>query len=382
VADAPALLFYGDSVRSAALRHELPLAIMDPFLLGVIDGETHVMVTFLERDRVEEVAPDAILHDTRDLGFYELMESGMSREEMWLELTSRAAAAMRVKQALVHPEMPVIVADRLRADGIDLTPDPAAFEARRRAKSGPELEGIRRAQRAAEAGMAAAAELLRRSEPDGDQLRLDGEPLTAEAIRAALRDACAARGAPAPPEVMVTSGWDGFGHDAGSGPRPGGLPITVDLWPRDEESGCWADMTRTFVVGDVPDEVRELEGVVREGFEAARKAVRPGISGRELHGIVCDIFEDAGYRTQRTGPDPDDPNAGFQFGLGHGVGLEVHEAPSLGRLGHEPLVAGDVIAIEPGLYRTGLGEVRFEDLLLVTEDGSETLTEYPYELTP
>jgi Xaa-Pro aminopeptidase len=378
----PALLIYGDSIRNAGLRHELPLAIMDPFLLGVIDGTTHVMVNFLERDRVAGAAPDAVLHDTRDLGFYELIESEMSRDEMWLELTSRAAAAMGAREAIVDPDMPVIVADRLRADGIELIPDPAALEARRRVKSDAELAGIRRAQRAAEAGMAVAAELLRRSEPDGDQLRLDGEPLTAEAIRAALRDACAAHGAPAPPDVMVKSGSDGFGHDAGSGPRPARLPITIDLWPCDEESGCWADMTRTFVVGEVPDEVRELEGVVTEGFAAARDAVRPGISGRELHGIVCDVFEAAGHRTQRTGPDPDDPNSGFQFGLGHGVGLEVHEAPSLGRLGREPLVAGDVIAIEPGIFKTGLGEVRFEDLLLVTEDGSETLTRYPYELTP
>jgi Xaa-Pro aminopeptidase len=378
----PALLIYGDTLRSAALRHELPLAIMDPFLLGVIDGETHVMVSFLERDRVEQAAPEAILHDVRDLGFYELLDSGMSRDEVDLELTSRAAAAMGVREAIADPEMPVIVADRLRADGIELRPDPAALKARRRVKSGAELAGIRRAQRAAEAGMAAAAELLRRAEPDGDRLRVNGEPLTAEAIRASLREACAANGAPAPPTVMVTSGWDGFGHDAGSGPRPANLPITIDLWPQDEESGCWADMTRTFVVGEVPDEVRELEPIVREGFEAAREAVRPGITGRELHGIVCDVFEAAGHRTQRTGPDPDDPNSGFQFGLGHGVGLEVHEAPGLGRLGRDPLVVGDVIAIEPGLYRTGLGEVRFEDLLLVTEDGSETLTEYPYELTP
>jgi Xaa-Pro aminopeptidase len=378
----PALLLYGDTERNAALRHELPIPIMDPFLLGVIDGRLHVMASNLERDRIAEAAPEAVLHDVRDLGFYELMESELSREEMSIELASRAAAAMGVREATVDPEMPVIVADRLRADGIELTPDPAAVQARRRVKSEAELAGIRRAQRAAEAGMAAAAELLRYSEPDGDRLRVDGEPLTAETLRAALREACAAQGAPAPPNVMVTSGWDGFGHDAGSGPRPAGLPITIDLWPQDEQSGCWADMTRTFVVGDIPDWVRETEPLVREAFETAREAVRPGISGRELHSLVCDVFEAAGQRTQRTGPDPDDPNSGWQFGLGHGVGLQVHEAPSLGRLGREPLVAGDVIAIEPGIYKTGMGEVRFEDLLLVTEDGSETLTEYPYELTP
>jgi Xaa-Pro aminopeptidase len=120
---------------------------------------------------------------------------------------------------------------------------------------------------------------------------------------------------------------------------------------------------------------------VRQALERAREAVRPGISGRDLHEMACEVFETAGYRTQRTGPG-DDPDEGFQFSLGHGVGLAVHEAASLGLMGNDVLVAGDVIAIEPGLWVPQIGEVRFEDLLLVTHDGSQTLTSYPYSLTP
>ena len=140
-------------------------------------------------------------------------------------------------------------------------------------------------------------------------------------------------------------------------------------------------MTRTFVVGEISDAVRALESLVREALERAREAVRPGITGRELHALVCEVFESAGRRTQRTGPG-DDPDEGFQFSLGHGVGLGLHEDPALGQTGHDALVVGDVIAIEPGLWQREIGEVRLEDLLLVTEDGSETLTQYPYELTP
>ena len=112
-----------------------------------------------------------------------------------------------------------------------------------------------------------------------------------------------------------------------------------------------------------------------------REAVRPGVTGTALHDLACDVFEAAGHRTQRTGPG-EDPDEGFQFSLGHGVGLEVHEDPSVGRTGDEPLVAGDVIALEPGLWDRELGEVRLEDLLLVTDDGSETLTRYRYDLAP
>jgi Xaa-Pro aminopeptidase len=379
--DSPALLIHGDTERSAALRHELPIAIGDPFLFALVDGRAHVMVNSLERERVAAALPEAELHDVDDYGYAELRESGMGRDQISLELASRVAAAIGFREALVDPELPVAVADRLRADGLELTPDAAAFEARRRVKSPAELAGIHRAQRAAEAGMAAAAATLRRAEVDGDGLALDGEPLTAETVRAALREACAARSAPAPPEVIVASAWQGFGHEAGSGPLPAALPIEVDLWPRDEASACCADMTRTFVVGDPAPGVREQEALVRRALEAVREATRPGVTGRELHAIACEVFEADGRPTLRTGPG-DDPNEGFQFSLGHGVGLRVHEEPSLGQAGHAPLVAGDVVAVEPGLWEPEIGGVRFEDLLLVTEVGCETLTDYPYDLTP
>jgi hypothetical protein len=177
----PDFLFYGDTERSPALRHELPVTIGDGFLLGVVEGRTHIMVNRLERARVEAAAPDAILHDIEALGFLDMLQAGTPFHEIDLELTSRAAAAMGVREAVADPEMPVAMADRLRADGIVLHPDHVAVTARRRRKTAAELAGIRRAQSAAEAGMAAAAALLREARTDGDRLRRDGEVLTADA---------------------------------------------------------------------------------------------------------------------------------------------------------------------------------------------------------
>jgi Xaa-Pro aminopeptidase len=97
--------------------------------------------------------------------------------------------------------------------------------------------------------------------------------------------------------------------------------------------------------------------------------------------LACDIFEAAGHNTLRTGPG-EDPNEGFQFSLGHGVGLEVHEDPGMGQAGRSPLVAGDVVAIEPGLWDRNVGMLGSEDLVLVTQDGHEVLTDYPYDLKP
>jgi Xaa-Pro aminopeptidase len=381
-----ALLLYGDTERSAALRHEIPIPIGDPFLFAEVDGRTFVLTTHLERARLERALPDVELLDYFALGYKDLVAGGLSVAEASREVEARAVTQLGVEEAIVPGDFPLALGDRLREDGVVLTVDDAAVDLRRRSKSPVELDGIRIAQRAAEAGMAAASELLARAQaaPDGS-LELDGKPLLAEDVRAALRAACAEHGAPSPPDVIVASVWQGEGHEPGTGPLPAGLPIHVDLWPRHEQSACWADMSRTFIVGDSAPEhadlISEQAELVRTALEQAKEAVRPGITGRELYDATCDLFESAGFATQRTASG-DGGMEGFQHSLGHGVGLEVHEAPGLGLAGHDPLVVGDVVAIEPGLWNSRFGGLIFEDLVLVTENGSELLTRFPYDLTP
>jgi Xaa-Pro aminopeptidase len=378
------LLLAGDTERSAALRHEIPVPIGDPLLFADVDGRRYVLTTRLESGRVQRELPDAKIFDVFDLGYKELVESGLTMHEASLEVEARVVRDIGISEAIVPADFPLALGDRLRQDGVVLTVDVAAVELRRRSKTPVELEGIRVAQRAAEAGMAAASELLARAQPGAEgRLEVDGKLLLAEDVRFVLREACAAHGAPCPPDVIVASVWQGNGHEPGSGPLPAGLPIHIDLWPRHEESGCWADMARTFVASEPVSEHAELiaeqNRLVREALDQAKVAVRPGITGRELFDATCDLFESAGYATQRT---TDGEANGFQHSLGHGVGLEIHEAPGLGLSGRDPLVPGDVIAIEPGLWDERAGGVCHEDLVLVTETGGEVLTQFPYDLAP
>ena len=139
-------------------------------------------------------------------------------------------------------------------------------------------------------------------------------------------------------------------------------------------------MTRTVCVGDAGDEVRGWHRLTRDALEVARARVRAGVACQDVFDAVCDVFEEAGHPTQRTKRPGEVLADGFFHGLGHGVGLEVHEPPYLSRLPYGELVAGDVITLEPGVYRRGVGGVRLEDLVLVTEDGCETLTDASYDL--
>jgi Xaa-Pro aminopeptidase len=380
------LLLFGDTERSPALRHEIPLTIIDSLMFCERGGQRYVLAKNIERSRIERTLPDATFLDFSEFGLKELAESGLSPDEALREAAVRMALHLKLDEATIPGDFSVALADRLREEGMRLDIDDRAVQSRRRRKAGAELDGIRAAQRAAETGMRAAAHLLARAQPgEGGCLYLDSAELLTEQVRRELRAACAAAGAPTPPETMVTSVWSGFGNEPGSGPLPAGLPIQVDLWPRHEATACWADMTRTFVIGDPSPEhaslIAEQEQLVRSALDHAINLVRPGITGRALYDAVCDRFEEAGHRTQRTGPGAD-PSEGFQISLGHGVGLEVHEGPLLGLAGNDPLVAGDVIAIEPGLWDHRIGGVRLEDLVLVTETGAELLTQYPYALSP
>jgi Xaa-Pro aminopeptidase len=155
----------------------------------------------------------------------------------------------------------------------------------------------------------------------------------------------------------------------------------LDLWPRDRESSCYADMTRTFVIGEPSEELATYHALVYEALQQSLAAVKPGVAGRDVYVVASELFHEAGYPTGLHKKDGEVLEDGFFHGLGHGVGLEVHEQPWLSRYPGE-LVEGDVITLEPGLYRNGYGGCRLEDLVLVTKDGGELLTDYPYDLHP
>ncbi len=131
----PDVLLYSDTERNAAMRHEVPIAVGDPFGYAEVDGRAVILTSSLEQERIAAVRPDAELIEWADVGFFELLESGMARDQIMLELVSRAVARMGLRHAIVNPDFPLAVADRLRADGVTLTPDHDTFAARRRAES-------------------------------------------------------------------------------------------------------------------------------------------------------------------------------------------------------------------------------------------------------
>jgi Xaa-Pro aminopeptidase len=141
---------------------------------------------------------------------------------------------------------------------------------------------------------------------------------------------------------------------------PRGTLVTLDIGAKLD--GYCSDCTRTWATGELPGDLDDAYALVQRAQAEALAAVRPGPEGREVDAVARRIIEDAGHGDH------------FGHGLGHGVGLEVHEAPRLARSAEAPLVAGNVVTVEPGVYLPGRGGVRIEDLVVVTEDGHSVIS--------
>ncbi|WP_336327432.1 Xaa-Pro peptidase family protein [Halovenus sp. HT40] len=349
----------------------------DPFVT-LYDGEVRLLFTrSLEYGRAKKEARAATIERGADFGYAEkAQEYGPqeARSRVLAEFLEKHGAA----SVATPPRFPLQTADGLREQGIEVTADDSGAVTEVRAtKTEEEIEHVREAQRANEAAMARAEELISSAEANADgELVVDGEVLTSERVTeeievTLLRHGCALD------ETIVACGADAADpHDRGSGPLLADEPIIIDIFPRNKTSRYHADMTRTFCHGEPSERLQEWFDLTDRAREAAIEAVAPGVETDEIHGAACDVYEDAGLPTLRSDPTTE---TGFIHSTGHGVGLDVHEMPSVAESG-ETLKPGHVITIEPGLYDPDVGGVRIEDLLVVTEDGYENLTEYDIEL--
>ena len=375
-----ALLIHSDSERDPDMLAAVGVAVGDPFTYIELPDRRIVAISLLDAPSIErESGVDEIWLDD-ELGRGEMVRSGMPSQEVRMELVRRAVERAGISAVTVPPAFPVAVADYLRGKGIALTPEAKPFQMRRRVKGDRAIEGIRKAQRATEQAFDAARSAIGASSPGPDGLVLEGQVLTserlAEIITITLRDA----GCGGEPPLISAGGRGLIGHDSATGALLPRESIIIDIFPQHLASRMHTDMTRTFCFGPAPDRLHSMYGLIREALRRSSEEIAAGVTGRHVWESACDVIEDAGYRTLRSIDQGESLAEDFFHSLGHGVGLSVHESPLLGMSGADELVAGDALAVEPGVYKAGFGGVRLEDLVIVREDGAELLTDFPYQL--
>jgi len=380
--DGRNLLVIGAPEHDAYAYHLSGFLAPDDVICLRVAGKTYLAVSSLEYGRAKKAAP------VDELLSYEELEIPKLARELKGGAKAYAQAIRTLLERLgaadtplsVPPTLAVAYADALRDRGLTLGPDGKLFEGLRRAKTPEEVAHVEKAQRAVEEACEHAVGILREAEVDGDGALLwRGEALTSETLRSEINVELLRRNCLGDGTIAAGGSQAADPHERGSGPLKAGEAIILDIFPMDLSSRYYADMTRTFVKGEPGEELRRMYDAVLESQEVALDMIGPGVDGKDVHEKVSQVLHDAGYKTQVHDREEGKPlTVGFFHGTGHGVGLEIHEAPRLG-VTSQKLIPGDIVSVEPGLYYPEIGGVRIEDLVLVTEDGSRNLTHFPKE---
>ncbi len=369
------LLMIADSETDADMLYATGLFVPDPFIFLRVRGETHLVMSDLERDRAAKHCPRFTIHSLSELR-QSVIDQGIRRPQL-ADIARHLLQTLRVRRANVPSRFPFGLAHQLQQDdsGIQLAPITPFPE--RAVKTPAEIRKLRQALQMTEAGLEAGIHLIRKASVKANGgLYLRGRPLTSEQVRAAIHTEIAGRGG-IPRNTIVAGGNQGCDpHERGHGRLKANVPIIIDVFPRSETTGYFGDLTRTVVRGTASEAIRQQYAAVGEAQNQVIRAIRPGALGRTLHQQVEATFDSLGYPTRRHRGHME----GFFHGTGHGLGLEIHEAPSLGKTSTDRLERGHVVTVEPGLYYPGVGGIRLEDVVVVEENGVKKLTRLPHIL--
>jgi Xaa-Pro aminopeptidase len=370
VTAGPARLLYAASETDADLLYATCFHAPDPFLFVQAGRRRLMVMSDLERDRAKKHA-----RATRVLAWSRLARAieAEGKVPTVAQVAARVLRGLGARSVEVPRSFPVGLAQDLRALRLAVRVAPDPFWPERAVKRPDEVRAITAALRAAEAGLEAGLSALRACRIGSDgYLRRDGRVFTAEDLRAAVNTRILAEGA-VPAHTICAPGDQAVDpHEEGHGPIRAHTPVVMDIFPRSERTGYFGDLTRTVVRGRATERLKEVYALVNEGVRLGHRRVKDGVEGQDIHRAIQDLFVARGYRTGVKGGRMQ----GFFHGTGHGLGLQIHEPPSIS-IRPSTLRAGHVVTVEPGLYYLGLGGVRIEDVALVTRTGSRNLTRVP-----
>jgi Xaa-Pro aminopeptidase len=367
-----ARLLYAASETEADMLYPTGFFAPDPFLFVQKGRRTVLVMSDLEMDRARRQA-----HVDRVMSWSKIaapLEKNGTKPAT-ADVIAQALKILGLRRVEVPASFPLGLAMELDERGIrlDLVADP--FWPEREVKRPDEIRAIEASLRAAEAGLQAGIEALKSCRIRKGWLVRDGRRFTAEDLRSVINTRVMAEGC-VPAHTICAPGDQAVDpHDEGHGPIRAHMPIIMDIFPRSEKTGYFGDLTRTVVRGKASFALHELYAIVHEGVRHGHRRAREGVQGLDIHREIQDLFARQGYKTgvQKGRMQ------GFFHGTGHGVGLQIHEAPSIGKRPYV-LRAGHVVTIEPGLYYVGLGGVRIEDMALVRKRDSRCLTRVPKQL--
>ena len=362
--------------HNSALFHVTQFSVGDPLVYLEIENQgTTCIVRDLELDRaLKKVRADhiGVPADYRP-------EEGLSADREVATAQAAAECLRRAGIAAVTADrtLPLSFAHVLKEAGIEVVCDLDFGVMQRRKKDAEEIEKLRQSQTVTEEAMAMACRMIARAEPDAKGvLQWEGEALTSERVHAAINIFLMQRGFSGP-KYIVSGGSQGAScHHHGDGELRTGQPVIVDIFPTSQETHYCGDCTRTVVNGEIPTEIAKMHEAVCAAKVAGCAAIRPGVTGAEVHAATTRELIDRGFHTGFPPEGAPESFCTMHHGTGHGIGLDVHEPPLLDATGIE-LVKGDALTVEPGLYRKDLGGVRVEDMVVVTEDGIENLNRLP-----
>jgi Xaa-Pro aminopeptidase len=376
--EADAFLMVSESEHNADMYYATGFLAYDSFIYLNSKSEK-LLVSDMElgrarkESRVREVLP------TSKYSIMEKLKVHKDVDAAYCEMICELLHSENIKRIAVPYNFPVQLADCTRKEDFDVVPVKSPFRDMREIKNQSEVKAIEYAQRAGEKALAEAIEAIKNAEIKRGVLWHDNSPLKTEDVRAIIETRLLSLGSEASDIIIACGRGSADPHWKGEGELRADEPIVIDMVPRSKKERYYSDMTRTVMRGEPSEELKNMYSAVKDAQTAAISKIKAGVTGSEIHGIVCDLLEERGYETARG--KSGEFTEGFIHSTGHGVGLDIHEAPNLSENGKE-LKAGAVVTVEPGLYYRNIGGVRLEDVVLVTKSGCKNLTTFEKNLVP